>query len=55
MEQVEDFYALYVSIVGISEDVFWNMPIPFVKTVVSNVQAYDGWLAQEKAKILDGK
>lgn len=53
LEQVEDFYVLYVHIVGISEEVFWNAPIPFVKTVALNKQAYDGWLAREQAKLLE--
>lgn len=53
MEQVEDFYTLYVDIVGISENTFWNMPISFVKTAAMNKQAYDGWIASEKAKMLE--
>jgi len=44
---------LYVDIIGISESIFWNMPIPFVKTVVANKQAYDGWVAWEKMKMLE--
>lgn len=52
---MEDFYTLYVEIVGISENIFWDMPIPFVKTVARNKQAYEMWLSYEREKIMEGR
>lgn len=42
-EQLEDYYAYYVLILKISEEVFWNMDIPSINTIVANKQAYDAW------------
>lgn len=43
-EQLEDYYSYYVLILKISEDVFWNLDIPSLNTIVDNKQAYDGWM-----------
>lgn len=43
LEDVEDYYTFYVLILGIPEDIFWFADISFVKSVVANKQAYDGW------------
>jgi len=47
-EDVSDYYTLYVEIIGISEDVFWNRDIAFVKTVAANKQAFDKWLRRQQ-------
>ena len=43
LEDVEDYYAYYVHILGISEEMFWFSDISFVLGVVENITAYDGW------------
>ena len=47
LNDVSDYYAMYVSIGGMSEDVFWNCDIGFVKTAAANKQAYDKWLNRQ--------
>ena len=42
--EIEDYYTYYVEILGISESLFWNADISFVKTVAENKSAYDGWV-----------
>lgn len=48
LEDVEDAYTYYVSVMGISEDIFWHADVAFVKSVVANKAAYDAWLASEQ-------
>ena len=43
LEDVEDCYTYYVTILGISEDLFWNADYSFVLGVVENKIAYDKW------------
>ena len=52
LEDIEDFYTLYVLILGIPEDVFWNADVSFVMSVAENKRAYDAWLngAMEEAR-----
>ena len=44
LEDVEDCYTYYVSILGISEELFWYADYSFVLGVVENKAAYNGWL-----------
>ena len=48
LEDIEDAYTYYVSVMGISEDVFWHADVAFVKSIVANKAAYDAWLASEQ-------
>lgn len=43
MEDVEDAYTYYVLLLGIPEDVFWDADISFLRGVVDNKSAFDGW------------
>ena len=45
MEDLEDRYAYYVMILGLSEDIFWNYDIAFVQWVTSDKAAHDNWAA----------
>lgn len=45
LEDVEDCYTYYVTILGISEDLFWHADYSFVLGVVENKIAYDNWLS----------
>lgn len=44
LEDVEDCYTYYVLILGLPEDIFWHSDVSFVRGVVDNKSAYDGWL-----------
>ena len=44
LEDIEDYYAYYVLILGISEDLFWNADYSFLLSVVENKCAYDGYI-----------
>lgn len=43
LEEIEDYFVYYVHILGISETLFWNADIPFVKHVAENKAAYENW------------
>ena len=45
IEDVEDAYAFYVLMLGISEELFWDADISFLRGVVEDKTAYDGWSA----------
>ena len=51
LEDIEDYYTYYVMILGISEDIFWNMDISFVFSVAANKAAYDSWVSYENSKL----
>lgn len=40
---MEDAYAFYVLMLGISEELFWDADISFLRGVVEDKTAYDGW------------
>lgn len=48
LENVSDYYTLYVQIMGVSEDVFWHCDIAFVKTVSANKRAFDKWMNKQR-------
>lgn len=57
LNDVSDYYSFYVSIMEVSEDVFWNCDIGFVLAAANNKSAFDKWknnkirmLQQEKEK-----
>lgn len=53
MEEIEDYYTYYVEILGISENLFWNADLSFVKTVADNKSAYDGWINYVREKEME--
>lgn len=58
VEDIEDMYTYYVTILKISEDIFWNADYSFLLSVVENKVAYDGYLQYSKylqTKELDKK
>ena len=44
MEDVEDYYTYYVIILGVSEDLFWNVDLSFLISVLENKLAYDDYI-----------
>lgn len=50
LEEIEDYYTLYVIIYGISEDLFWNADFAFLHNVIENKMAYDGYINYIKWK-----
>lgn len=44
LEDIEDYYAYYVLILNISEDLFWNADYSFLLSVVENKCAYDNYV-----------
>lgn len=48
LEDIEDMYTYYVTILKISEDVFWNADFSFLLSVVENKTAYDGFVQYSK-------
>lgn len=51
LADIEDYYSLYVLILGISEDTFWNKSVSFVCQVANNKSAFDGFLEYKKEEI----
>lgn len=47
LSDVSDYYTMYVSIMGVPEDVFWYCDVAFVATVAKNKQAYDKWINRQ--------
>lgn len=43
-EDIEDYYTYYVLILGMSEDLFWNVDLSFLIGVLNNKIAYDGYM-----------
>ena len=43
-ETVEDYYSYFVMILGMSENMFWNADLSFLKTVYLNKCAYDNFV-----------
>lgn len=53
LESVTDYYTFYVLILGISESLFWDMPISKLFEIEINLTSYRGWKAyieNEQAK-----
>ena len=48
LNDVSDYYTMYVGIMGVSEDVFWYCDIGFVKEVSANKQAFDKWMNRQR-------
>lgn len=48
MEDVEDYYTYYVLILGMSEDLFWNVDLSFLTGVLENKLAYDNYMSYMK-------
>lgn len=48
---VEDAYAFYVLVLGMSEDIFFNADIPFLLSVMANKNAYDLWQSSVENKL----
>ena len=44
MEDIEDYYTYYVIILGVSEDLFWNVDLTFLVSVLENKLAYDDYI-----------
>ena len=55
LEDVEDYYTYYVLILEIPEDIFWFADYSFLRGVVENKTAYDGWLNYAIEKERDRK
>lgn len=51
IECVEDAYTEIVTMLGVSEDVFWYCDIPFVKRVADNKLLYQNWLSDKKEEV----
>lgn len=44
MEDIEDYYTYYVIILGVSEELFWEVDISFLISVLENKLAYDDYI-----------
>lgn len=53
MEDIEDYYTYYVIILGVSEDLFWNVDISFLISVLENKLAYDDYINYVKEAEID--
>jgi oligoendopeptidase F len=45
MQDVEDYYTYYVIILGMSEDLFWDVDLSFLIGVLENKMAYDDYMS----------
>lgn len=56
-EEIEDYYTLYVVIMGVPEETFWFSDIGLVKAAAANKQALDKWMnkAQEERQKQNGR
>ena len=53
LEDLEDYYTYLVLILGMSEDIFWNLDYSSVISIVENKTAYDNFLEYAKQKELE--
>lgn len=53
MEDVEDYYTYYVLILGMTEDLFWNVDLSFLLGVLANKLAYDNYINYVKEMELE--
>ena len=53
LEDLEDYYTYLVLILGMSEDIFWNLDYSSVISIVENKTAYDNFLEYTKQKELE--
>lgn len=53
LEDIEDYYTYYVLILGISEDLFWNIDISSLEGIVANKVAYDNYISYVKQRELE--
>ena len=49
----DDYYAYYVMILGISEDLFFHADFSFVRAVADSKGAYDAWLSGERERLAE--
>lgn len=45
MQDVEDYYTYYVIILGMNEDLFWDVDLSFLIGVLENKMAYDDYMS----------
>lgn len=50
IEDVSDFYTLYVLIFHISENVFWDFDIKTVQKIAQNISIFKSWESNPKKK-----
>lgn len=50
LEDVEDYYSYYVLILGISEELFWQADLSFLKSVSENKAAFDNYVTYQEQK-----
>lgn len=53
LEDIEDYYTLYVLIFGMSEELFWNVDISFLRAVADNKSAFDNYINVQNEKIIE--
>ena len=53
LEDIEDYYTYLVFILGMSEDIFWNMDYSSIISIIENKVAYDNFLEYAKQKEMD--
>ena len=53
LEDIEDYYTYYVLILGISEDLFWNIDLSSLEGIVANKVAYDNYISYIKQRELE--
>lgn len=50
LEDWEDYYTYFVMILGMSEDIFWNVDISSLLSILDNKTAYDNYISYIKEK-----
>lgn len=53
LDEPDDYYTLYVLVLGIPEALFWHGDWSFVMDVAADKDAWDGWLAAEREALAD--
>lgn len=50
LEDWEDYYTYFVMILGMSEDIFWNVDVSSLLSILDNKTAYDNYISYIKEK-----
>lgn len=55
LEDIEDYYTLYVLILGASENLFWDGDISFIRAAYDNKAAFDNYINVQQEKLAKQK
>lgn len=55
LEDIEDAFAYYVGIRGMSEELFWGADISFLREAADNIDAFENWKSYATTRAMSAK